>query len=217
MNTETVLGQILPGVEALIKGLVTEIGETETAPRLYALEEGVQALLPRLGQLLLQGLVSAQGSGATGPERRCACGGQQQYRDQARPLRLQTSVGVVRVARRAWYRCGACGAHSYPLDERLGLKGAGRMSRYLQEQVAWLYSLLPAGPVQATVGRFGWPQVGLSQIREHAEALGAELEAREQAQQVVARQEAARPAAQHRPPRQSARGDRLYAGPDGVM
>jgi hypothetical protein len=221
MDTETVLAQILPGVEqilkAMVEGVASAAGSAAGSLTLYALEEQVRAVLAQVGHLVLQGLVDGQGSGAVGPERACACGGVQHYQDQARPLSVQTSLGVVQVRRRAAYRCAQCGARSYPLDGRLGLKGAGRMSRYLQEQVSWLYSLESGQWVQQALVRFGWPELCVSQIRAHAQGLGAELETREQAQQAAARQEAGQPAAQQGVPRQPTEGERLYAGPDGVM
>jgi hypothetical protein len=220
MHTETVLAQILAGVEPIIKAVVDEVdadGRGESPATLYGLEERVQAILPQIGQLVLQALVDGQGSGAEGPERSCGCGGAQRYHDQARPLTMQTSLGPIALRRRAYYRCGQCGATSYPLDARLGLKRAGRMSRYLQEQVGWLYGLLPAGTVQQTLARFGWPPLCVSQIREHAEALGTEMEQREQAQLQVARQEAQQVPAEQGAPRQPVPGSRLYAAPDGVM
>jgi hypothetical protein len=126
-----------------------------------------------------------------GPTRPCPCGADQRYHDQARRLSVQTSVGVVRLERRAAYQCAGCAATSYPLDERLGLGQAGRMSRYLQEQCGWLLALLPARMAQQTLGRFGWPTVAASQVREHGDALGAELEQEVQAHLACARQEAA--------------------------
>ena len=74
------------------------------------------------------------------------------------------------------------------------------MSRYLQEPVAWLYALLPAGRAAQALERFGWPARCVSQIREQAQALGAEWEQREPAHVQVARQEAERVSAQQRPP-----------------
>jgi hypothetical protein len=217
MNTEAVLAQILPGIESIIKAVVEGLADAAEPPTLYELEKQVQAVLPAIGQIMVQALVTGQGSGAVGPSRGCSCGGEQRYHDRARRLRVQTSLGEVQVAARAYYRCRQCGACSYPLDEQLGLKEAGRMSRYLQEQVAWLYSLLSAHLVQQTLGRFGWPALCVSQIREHAQALGAELEQREQAHLQTARQEALRPPAQQRAPRQPVAGGRVYTAPDGVM
>jgi hypothetical protein len=164
-----------------------------------------QAALPRIGQAILQGAVEGQGSGVEGPLRPCPCGQEQGYHDQARPLTVQTSVGDIRLNQRAYYHCRACGANGYPLDERLGLGHAGRMSRYLQEQCGWLLALLPARVAQQTLHRFGWPAVSASLIREHGEALGAELELHEQEAQAVARAAAAASPAHQLPPRQPAK------------
>ena len=90
-----------------------------------------------------------------GPTRPCGCGQEQTYHDQARRLVVQTSVGDSRLEQRAYYRCAACRATSYPLDEQLGLGQAGRMSRSLQEQCAWLLALLPGRLGQQTLARFG--------------------------------------------------------------
>jgi hypothetical protein len=73
-----------------------------------------------VGQLLLQELTAAQGSGLVGPTRPCAYGGQQGYHDHVRRLVVQTSVGGIRLEQRAYYRCPVCRASSYPVDEQLG-------------------------------------------------------------------------------------------------
>src|SRR5579864_660944 len=176
MSPEAVLKDMLPAVERLLKGVAEQALAPGTAPTLYELEALTQAVLPRIGQLLLQALTMGQGSGLVGPSRPCGCGGEQTYHDQVRRLGVQTSVGDIRLAQRAYYRCARCKATSYPLDEQLGLGQAGRMSRYLQEQCAWLLALLPGKVGQQTLARFGWPAVSASEVREKGEALGAELE-----------------------------------------
>src|SRR5487761_729643 len=143
MSPEAVLSRILPGVERLLKEVVERAVAAGTAPTLYELEALTQAVLGRIGQVVLQELTTAQGSGLVGPSRPCPCGGEQTYHDQRRRLVVKTSVGDLRLARRAYYRCAGCRATSYPLDEQLGLGQAGRMSRYLQEQCGWLLALLP--------------------------------------------------------------------------
>jgi hypothetical protein len=216
MDTETVLADILPKVTALLKAVVEQAAEGER-PTLYTLEEQTQAVLPRIGQVVLQALVGGQGSGVQGPARACACGGSQVYHDRRRPVSVTSSLGRIRIEQRAYYGCAQCGAHALPLDEQLGLRRAGRMSRDLQEQCGWLLALLPAQLARQTLTRFGWPAVATSQVREHGEALGAELERREQAQRVRAQTEAGRPPAQQGVPRQPPQSDRLYAAPDGMM
>jgi hypothetical protein len=217
MNTETVLARILPAVEQIIKEVVRQAATADAPPTFYDLEAQTQAALPHIGQAVLQGLAVGQGTGIEGPERRCLCGQAQRYHDRARPLTVHTSVGDIRLSERAHYQCQSCGAISFPLDERLGLGQAGRMSRYLQEQCGWLLALLPARLAQETLVRFGWAAVATSQVREHGEALGAEMEAYLQDRLATARQEAAQPATDQSLPRHVPSGERLYAAPDGVM
>jgi hypothetical protein len=206
---------MLPAVETLLKTVVEQALGAEGTPTLYALEALTQRVLPQIGQVVLQELTRAQGSGLVGPTRPCACGAQQHYRDQGRGLVVQTSVGDIRLEQRAFYRCEGCTATSYPLDERLGLGQAGRMSRYLQEQCAWLLALLPGRLGQQTLARFGWPAVAPSQVLAKGEALGAEMEAAEQ-QRLAALQEAVGQPQSTSVPRQPAEGTRLYAAPDAL-
>jgi len=77
MNTETVLARILPAIEELIKEVVSQVVGSSTPATLYDLEERTQAVLPQIGQVLLQGLVTAQGAGVVGPTRPCPCGADQ--------------------------------------------------------------------------------------------------------------------------------------------
>ena len=217
MNTETVLTHSVARVTEILKTVVSQTEASGPPPTLYDLEEQTQAVLPQIGQVLLQELVSAQGTGVMGPFRPCACGDQQRYHDQSRRLSVQTSVGIIRLTQRACYSCPTCRLTSYPLDEQLGLGQAGRMSRYMQEQCGWLLALLPGRLAQQTLSRFGWPAVPASQIREPGEALGAELEGELQTRLALARQEAAQEQGTPLPLRQAPEGERLYAAPDGVM
>lgn len=215
MTPEVALRHMVPAVEALLKTVVAQAVAPEAALTLYELEALTQQVLPRIGQVVLQELTRAQGSGLGGPTRPCGCGAEQEYRDAGRGLVVQTSVGDIRVERRAFYRCPTCSATSYPLDAQLGLRQAGRMSRYLQEQCGWLLALLPGRVGQQTLARFGWPAVAPSQVREKGEALGAEMDAREQ-QRVAALQAAAGQPQGTIVPRQPAQGTRLYAAPDAL-
>jgi hypothetical protein len=211
-----VLSRILPIVTSLLEAAVAQAVAPDRQPTLYDLEALTQAVLPQIGQVVLQELTRAQGSGLVGPRRPCGCGAAQTYHDQARRLVVQTSVGAVQLEQRAYYRCATCHATSYPLDERLGLGQAGRMSRYLQEQCAWLLALLPGKLGQQTLVRFGWPPVSASEVRAKGEALGAELDAREQGRVAALQAVAAHATAQQLALRQPAQGSRLYAAPDAL-
>jgi hypothetical protein len=215
MTTEAILTRILPAVESLLKAVVARALAPGAPPTLYELEALTQAVLPHLGQLVLQEVTVAQGSGLLGSSRPCACGAAQTYHDQARQVVVQTSVGDILLERRAYYRCAGCGATSYPLDEQLGLGQAGRMSRYLQEQCAWLLALLPGRLGRQTLQRFGWPAVAASEVRTKGEALGAELDEREQLRVAALQAAAAHPTGQGAI-RRPAQVTRLYAAPDGL-
>ena len=215
MTTEAVLARIVPIVESLLKGVVDRAVASGTAPTLYELEALTQAVMPQIGQVLLQEVTAAQGSGLVGPSRPCACGGEQTYHDQGRGIVIQTSVGDIQLEQRAYYRCAACRLTSFPLDEQLGLGQAGRMSRYLQEQCAWLLALLPGRLGQQTLQRFGWPPVAASQVRAKGEALGAELDLGNEQRLAMLQAAVALPDS-HIALRQPAQGSRLYAAPDGL-
>jgi|SRR5215469_18880372 len=62
MNTETVLARIVAKVTEILKTVVSQIEASDTLPRLYDLEEQTQVVLPQIGQVLLQELVSAEAS-----------------------------------------------------------------------------------------------------------------------------------------------------------
>src|SRR5689334_25015712 len=55
MNTETMLARILPAIEEVIKEVVRQMVASSAPATLYDLEEQTQAVLPRIGQVLLQG------------------------------------------------------------------------------------------------------------------------------------------------------------------
>jgi hypothetical protein len=216
-----VLARIVPAVERLLAAVVERAVAPDQQPTRYDLEALTHAVLPQIGPVVVQEVTRAQGRGLVGPSRPCVCGAEQSYHDQARRLVVQTSVGAVYLEQRAYYRCAACHASSSPLDARLGLGQAGRMSRYLQETPAggypaWLLALLPGEVGRQTRMRFGWPAVSASEVRAKGEALGAELDAREQQRVAVLQAAAAAPTEQSvaiRPPAQSSR---LYAAPDAL-
>src|SRR5690348_12350043 len=112
MTPEVALKHILPAVETLLKTVVEQAVAGPASPTLYDLEALTQHVLPKIGQVVLQELTRAQGSGLEVPPRPCGGGAQQHYRDQRRRLVVQTSVGDIRLEHRAFYRCGACHATS---------------------------------------------------------------------------------------------------------
>ena len=175
MNTLEVLDSILPKVMELIKQGIEKL-EVKNEPTFYELEEETQALLPLIGNVVLQGLTDAQAKEHQKTVQRCECGNLQVYHISNRSLYLTCSVGDILLKKRAYYLCKACGRRSFPLDDQLALNSEGTMSRYLQEQVAWLFAQIPASRVKEGLPRFGWPEISETQIREKAKALGREID-----------------------------------------
>src|SRR2546428_13736173 len=93
MGPEAVLSRMLPAVETLLKALVERALAPGTAPTLYDLEALTQVVVRQIGQVVLQEVTTAQGSGLVGPTRPGACGAQQTYHDQARRGGVPTGGG----------------------------------------------------------------------------------------------------------------------------
>jgi hypothetical protein len=72
-----VLSRILPVVTSLLEAAVERAVTPDRQPTLYDLEAVTHALLPQIGQVVLQELTRAQGSGLLGPSRPCGCGAEQ--------------------------------------------------------------------------------------------------------------------------------------------
>ncbi|GAC1669152.1 MAG: hypothetical protein NVS9B9_28580 [Ktedonobacteraceae bacterium] len=214
MTIEEVLESILPKVKELIKQGLEGL-EDKTEPTFYALEKQTQSLLPLIGNVILQVLTDSQGIGLRGPAKRCDCGNLQIYHDSDRSMYLQTSVGEIVLQKRAYYHCQSCGSRSFPLDEQLALNSSGQMSRYLQEQIAWLFAQLPASRVREALPRFGWPLLSETQIREKAQSLGKEIDCviTKEISKVEANGSWPVPLREEPDPQT----ERLYAAPDGWM
>jgi hypothetical protein len=214
MNVETLLSQVMPEIETIIRTRLVEMAEKHT---LYTLEEQTHQLLRQIGQRVLQIMVNQEGSGLEGPERPCStCGGQQQYHDQQHPLRLITSLGEIQVRQRASYRCPHCHTSSYPLDQKLGLRQCGRTSRYVQEFMGWLITAESMGAARETLAKFWGIGIPSSQIRTQGEALGTEIDEL-LTERITRIQEETQHLAPLTPLRQPTAENRIYAAPDGWM
>jgi hypothetical protein len=97
-----VLARIVPAVVHLLTAAVERAVAPDQQPTLYDLEALTHTVLPQIGQVVLQEVTRAQGSGLVGPSRPCVCGAEQTYHDQARRLVVQTSVGAVYLEQRAY-------------------------------------------------------------------------------------------------------------------
>jgi hypothetical protein len=96
--------------------LSEDLALAETVVRDQVLKIGAQVLERHLSHYRLGY------EGSSGP---CPYGGRQRFVEY-RPKTLATLVGTVTL-KRAYYRCGACGASCLPYDEQIGL-GRGQES-----------------------------------------------------------------------------------------
>ena len=211
MNIEGLIAQVMPEIADTIRQEREKLAGRHSW---YENEERTHEIMRRVGHQVAQALANAEGTGQEGPSRRCQeCGGEQSYHDQHH---AHTSVGAIRFAQRAAYRCPICHASSYPLDERLGLRHVGRTSRYLQEMIGWVIAEESMATAQATIEKFWGIPVALSQVRRVGEALGQELEQQQMARVKQSVQETAH-LEEGTPIRQPPTCERLYAAPDGWM
>jgi hypothetical protein len=116
--------------ESIVAEVATEIhtelerlGQCEGL-QLSGVETRLLELLRRVKLGVLRAASKVLGTGYRGRELACECGGVLRFVDHRRRTIL-TLLGDL-VLERAYYWCSRCGASHVPLDERLGLDGAGQ-------------------------------------------------------------------------------------------
>ena len=103
MNIEGLIAQVMPEIADTIRQEREKLAGRHSW---YENEERTHKIMRRVGHQVAQALANAEGTGQEGPSRRCQeCGGEQSYHDQHHALTLHTSVGAIRFAQRAAYRC----------------------------------------------------------------------------------------------------------------
>ena len=142
---------------------------------LEAVETAVRGTMHRAGTTLLSKLLS---SSETVPSRiPCACGQQACYRD-TRPKQLTTVVGEVRFER-AYYLCSTCRRGQSPRDRELDIAGAA-CSPGVRRMMALVGSETSFEQGREQLDVLAGLDVTAKSVERHAEALGADIEAREQ-------------------------------------
>lgn len=184
-------------LDAVVAAGDPDLGEAERTMRVGVLAVG--------GRLLAAGL-AARGAGKAGPRVPCPCGAEAAF-EGYRPKGVQTLVGWIE-ARRAYYRCPACGHGWCPLDAALGLERDGHTPG-VRRLVCRLGALLPLAQATATVAETAGVRLSASTVRGAAEAVGA----RREAEQAAAERAAWRTGV---PPADAATPARLYVAMDGV-
>ena len=142
---------------------------------LEAVETAVRGTMHRAGTTLLSKLLS---SSETVPSRiPCPCGQQACYRD-TRPKQLTTVVGEVRFER-AYYLCSTCRRGQSPRDRELDIEGTA-CSPGVRRMMALVGSATSFEQGREQLDVLAGLDVTAKSVERHAEALGADIEGREQ-------------------------------------
>lgn len=154
----------------------------EAGTDLEATEMGARAGLHRAGGLLLAQLLSQHDAPATSP---CSCGQQARYYDR-RERQLLTALGEVKFER-AYYVCPYCGEAHSPRDRELNIEtqscspGVRRMLATVGSDASF-----EKGRDQMEV--LAGIEVTAKAVERHAQAIGADIEVRQQAEIARAKQ-----------------------------
>lgn len=141
---------------------------------LEALEMGVRAGLHRAGGSLLTHLLSQGEAPSTFP---CLCGQLARYYDR-REREVLTAVGPVKFER-AYYVCSSCGKGHCPRDRDLDLAGQS-CSPGVRRMLATVGSETSFEKGREPLELLAGLTVTAKAIERHAEAIGADIEARQQ-------------------------------------
>jgi hypothetical protein len=143
---------------------------------------GARAGLHRAGGLLLAQLLEQPDAPATAP---CSCGQQAHYYDR-RERQLLTALGEVTLER-AYYVCPHCGEGHSPRDRELDIEGQS-CSPGVRRMLATVGSDASFEKGRDQMELLAGLEVTAKAVERHAEAIGADIEARQQAEIARAKQ-----------------------------
>ena len=197
MNLTQIAEQVLAFVAADGVLLSEDLTQVEAALLTQVRRIGAKAVELHLGRQKL---------GYVGAARPCPCGRVQRFVGY-RPKALATQLGTVRM-RRAYYRCGHCGASALPYDQQVGL-GDSQVSVGLAQGATLLGLQGPFAPAGETLYQLTGQRLSERSVERLTEQVGA----------VAATQEAAQAAAiaDWRAPAAEVQPQRLYVAVDGTM
>ena len=142
-----------------------------------AVETATRAAMHRAGAAVLSQLLSSPE--AAPPEAPCACGQHARYHDR-RPKQLLTALGAVGF-QRAYYLCPHCRRGQCPRDRELDVEGTA-CSPGVRRMMALVGSETSFEQGREQLDVLAGLQVTAKAVERHAEALGADIAAREQAE-----------------------------------
>lgn len=144
---------------------------------LEAVEMATRAGLHRAGAAVLTALLRQRGGHAAAAA--CACGGQARYHDH-RPKRLLTVLGLVELER-AYYVCPRCRQGHSPRDRELDVEGH-EFSPGVRRMMALVGSETSFDQGREQLELLAGLEVTAKAVERQAEAIGADIAAREQDQ-----------------------------------
>lgn len=144
---------------------------------LEAVEQATRDALHQAGAGLLETLLNEDEPSE--PRRRCGCGGQARWAGK-RSKKIVTLLGEVRLER-AYYHCGRCGKGFAPLDCELDVE-ATQYSPGVRRMAATVGSETSFDRGRALLDELAGVRVTAKAVEREAEAIGADLAAREQAE-----------------------------------
>jgi hypothetical protein len=173
---------------------------------LTQVEAAVLGQVRRIGAKAVELHLGRRKLGYAGAARPCPCGRVQRFVEYRRKV-VATPLGTVPI-RRAYYRCGHCGASALPYDQQVGL-GDSAVSVGLAQGATLLGVQGPFAPAAETLYQLTGQRLSERTVERLTEQVGA----------VVAAQEAAQAAAiaDWRAPPAEAHPRRLYVAVDGTM
>lgn len=190
--------------EEVLAYLATE--GVELTENLTQVEQAVGEQMQRIGARVIELHLAGRKLGYAGPSRPCGCGRTQRFVEY-RPKTLATLLGPVRI-RRAYYRCGNCGAARLPYDQEVGL-GDGAESVALAKAASLLGVEGPFAGGARVLYELTGQRLSESTVERLTEGVGA-VAATAETQQAERMENWQTPAAEAAP-------ERLYVAVDGTM
>ena len=171
---ETIQQEVAQEVSQLLAVIVSGWRKTGKLD-LEAVETATRSAAHHIGATVLGELLSV--SPPVPRQVACPCGHQAPYHD-TRPKQLQTVVGRVRFER-AYYRCRHCHRGHSPGDRELDVEGTA-CSPGVRRMMAMVGSETSLEQGREQLAVLAGLEITAKAIERHAEALGADIEAREQ-------------------------------------
>jgi hypothetical protein len=141
---------------------------------LEAFEMGLREAVHRLGAVLVEKMLEAEGGGYQGVEVPCGCGGGARFLGY-RAKALMTVLGGVSL-RRAYYWCSPCGRGEIPLDQQLDVVGTA-LSPGLRRLAARVGAKEPYREGAEDLKELAGVQIGAKAVERVSKEVGAQMEA----------------------------------------